>query len=263
MLPGAARRHLMAFYGYARLVDQIGDAYPGDRMAALSWIEEETTRALADPEATDVPALVAEATRSVRSLELDPAPLYALIAANRQDQTVTSYETFEDLLRYCALSANPVGQLVLGAFGVATPDRIGFSNQICSGLQLVEHWQDVAEDAATGRVYLPREDMRRFGVDRSDLLAPPPAPPELRGLMIYQVARARQLLQDGSPLLKLLSGRSRWAVAGFWAGGLAALDGIEAQAFDPLKGAPPRPATRVATHLMAGLSRFGSTREAA
>jgi squalene synthase HpnC len=263
LLPGAARRHLMAFYGYARLVDQIGDAYPGDRMAALSRIEKGTTRALADPEATDVPPLVAEAARSVRSLQLDPAPLYALIAANRQDQTVTSYETFEDLLGYCALSANPVGHLVLGAFGVATPDRIGYSNLICSGLQLVEHWQDVAEDAATGRVYLPREDMRRFGVDQSDLLSPPPARPELRGLLIYQVARARELLQAGTPLLKLLSGRSRWAVAGFWAGGLAALDGIEAQGFDPLKGAPPRPATRVATHLMAGLSRFGSTREAA
>jgi squalene synthase HpnC len=263
LLPPAARRHLMSFYGFARLVDQIGDAYEGDRLAALAWLEDEATRALKDPESQGLLPLVARATRSVTSLGLDPAPLYHLIAANRQDQTVTSYETFEDLLDYCALSANPVGELVLGAFGVATTDRIRYSNLICSGLQLVEHWQDAAEDAVAGRVYLPAEDMRRFGVDRSDLLRPPPAPAELRGLMIFECARARRLLYQGAPLLGRLKGRSRWAVAGFWAGGLAALDGIAEQGFDPLGALPRRPPARLLTGMLAGLSRSGPSREAA
>ncbi len=263
LLPSTARRHLMAFYGYARLVDQIGDAYHGDRMAALAWIEEETSRALKDPESPHLLPLVGRAAGSVRSLGLDPAPLYALIAANRQDQTVTSYQTFEDLLGYCALSANPVGQLVLGAFGAATTDRIRYSDAICSGLQLVEHWQDVAEDAAAGRVYLPAEDMRRFGVDRSDLLSAPPARTALRGLMIFECARARELLHEGAPLLGRLNGRCRWAVAGFWAGGLAALDGLVEQGFDPLGATPRRPPVRLLTGMFAGLSRFGASREAA
>jgi squalene synthase HpnC len=263
LLPQAARQHLMAFYGFARLVDQIGDAHQGDRMEALAWIEQETSRALVDPNLPELLPLVARAAGSVTSLGLDPSPLYALIAANRQDQTVTAYQTFDDLLGYCELSANPVGELVLGAFGVATPDRIRYSNAICTGLQLVEHWQDVTEDANAGRVYLPAEDLRRFGVGRSDLLAPPPAGPALRGLMIFECARARRLLGEGAPLLARLRGRSRWAVAGFWAGGLAALDAITAQGFDPL-GAPLRPSRRrTATQMLAGLSSFRATREAA
>jgi squalene synthase HpnC len=263
LLPSGARQDLMAFYGFARLVDQIGDAYEGDRLAALAWVEDETTRALKDPESKERLPLVARATRSVTSLGLDPTPLYDLIAANRQDQTVTSYETFEDLLGYCALSANPVGELVLGAFGVATTDRIRYSNAICSGLQLVEHWQDAAEDARAGRVYLPAEDMRRFGVHRSDLLRPPPAPAGLRALMIFECARARRLLHQGAPLLGRLKGRSRWAVAGFWAGGLAALDGLAEQGFDPLGARPRRPPARLLTGMVAGLSGCGPSREAA
>jgi squalene synthase HpnC len=263
LLPRAARQHLMAFYGYARLVDQLGDAYDGDRMEALAWIEDETTRALADPGSSQILPLVARAAWSVTALGLDPAPLYKLIAANRQDQTVAAYESFDDLLGYCRLSANPVGELVLGAFGVATPDRIRCSDSICSGLQLVEHWQDVAEDATAGRVYLPAEDMRRFGVDRSDLLEPPPAGPALRGLMIFECSRARRLLGEGAPLLSQLRGRSRWAVAGFWAGGLAALDAIAGEGFDPL-GPPTRPSgRRLAAEMLAALSRSRGSREAA
>jgi squalene synthase HpnC len=253
----------MAFYGYARLVDQVGDAYDGDRLEALTWIEDETTRALADPGSSGLLPLVARAAGSVNALGLDPAPLYRLIAANRQDQTVASYESFDDLLRYCELSANPVGELVLGAFGLATPDRVRYSDAICTGLQLVEHWQDVAEDAFAGRVYLPAQDMRRFGVDRSDLLASPPAGPALRGLMIFECSRARRLLGDGAPLLSRLHGRSRWAVAGFWAGGLAALDTVAGEGFDPLGTKPRRSRRGLATQMLAGLSRSRGTGEAA
>ena len=120
---------------------------------------------------------------------MDPQPLFDLIEANRRDQQVSSYQTFEDLLDYCRLSANPVGRLVLGALGFEGADRFAFSDSICTGLQLTEHWQDVSEDARAGRVYLPNEDLQRFGVDAA-LLGGGPASPELRALMVFEVARA-------------------------------------------------------------------------
>ncbi|MBV9661067.1 MAG: squalene synthase HpnC [Acidimicrobiales bacterium] len=251
LLPRLARRHLMAFYGFARLVDQIGDAYPGDRLAALDRLEADTREALADP--TYGHALVGAAAQSVLQLQLDPAPLFRLIDANRMDQKVSSYRTFEDLVDYCSLSANPVGHLVLGAFGCFDPDRKALSDSICTGLQLVEHWQDVAEDAAAGRMYLPTEDLERFGIPPSQLTEPGPARPELRGLMVFEVARARKWLDAGRPLIGRLPGRARVAVAGFWAGGHAALDEIAARGFDVKNPPGPRSRTRLLRYLALGL----------
>src|SRR5215469_12172405 len=175
LLPAHIRRHLLAFYAYARLVDEVGDSYQGDRLAVLNQLEAQLRAALDRGSATDVWPAVAAAAGSVVELGRDPAPLFDLIAANRQDQTVTSYRSFADLCDYCQLSANPVGRLVLAAFGAGSPERIApeqieWSDSICTGLQLAEHWQDVAEDAAAGRVYLPEEDLQRFGVDRRELL---------------------------------------------------------------------------------------------
>ena len=148
-------------------------------------------------------------------------------------------------------------------FDAADPDRIQWSDRICTGLQLAEHWQDVAEDAAAGRIYLPADDLARFGVDARELGAGPPASPALRGLMAFQVARARRLLDEGAPLIHSLSGRARWAVAGFWAGGQAALDAIADRRFDPLLGAPKPAPGRVASHLVAALRGPQAHREAA
>jgi squalene synthase HpnC len=253
----------MAFYGFARLVDQLGDAYQGDRSAALDWLEVETTRALSDPGRPELHPLVAPAAAAVRDLGADPAPLLDLIAANRQDQVVASYANFEDLSAYCRLSANPVGRLVLAAFRATTPEREAWSDAICTGLQLAEHWQDVAEDAAAGRIYLPADDMDRFGVTARDLRAGPPAAPPLRSLMGFQVARARRLLDEGAPLIGSLQGRARWAVAGFWGGGQAALDAIATRRFDPLAGAPRPAPARVARHMGAVLIWATRDREAA
>ena len=239
VLPRRARRHLIAFYGFARFTDQIGDAYAGDRRAALEWLEAETRRSLAGEDGSVHP-LVGLAARSVRELELDSRPLFDLIEANRVDQDVHAYRTFEDLLGYCRLSANPVGRLVLGAFGYRDDHRCGLSDSVCTALQLVEHWQDVREDALAGRVYLPGEDLARFGVDPTWLAGDPPARPELRALMVFEVARARQWLDRGAPLLALLHGRARLAVAGFVAGGRAALDNIARRDFDVLSP-PSRP----------------------
>jgi squalene synthase HpnC len=243
----------MAFYGFARFTDQIGDAYPGDRPAALDWLEGETRRALAGAQASTHP-LVGPAARSVRELGLEDRPLFDLIEANRRDQEVHSYRTFDDLLGYCHLSADPVGRLVLGAFGHRDEARLELSDAVCTALQLVEHWQDVREDALAGRIYLPAEDLDRFGVEHASLSAAPPAPPALRSLMVFEVARARRWLDRGAPLVGTLRGAARVAVAGFVAGGRAALDGLADRDFDVLV-APSRPrAVGIGRHLVSILA---------
>jgi phytoene/squalene synthetase len=161
------------------------------------------------------------------------------VEANRRDQRVHSYETFDDLLGYCALSANPVGELVLHTFGAATPDRIELSDAICSGLQVTEHLQDVREDLARGRVYLPREDLERFGCEEADLHLLP-SPERVRTLVAFEVARARELLDRGAPLATRLRGRPALATAAFVAGGRAALGAIERAGY-AIGEAPPGP----------------------
>jgi squalene synthase HpnC len=232
------RRQLLSLYGFARLVDDAGDESPGDRLALLDWIEADLERVFAGsmPEHPVVRALVP----TVWALSLKPEPFRRLIEANRRDQTVARYPTFASLLDYCSLSAAPVGELVLHVFGAATPDRIRLSDRICAGLQVTEHLQDVAEDRARGRVYLPAEDLERFGVGDADLTAHAPTAP-FRSLMAFEVARARKLLADGAPLIRLLPARPAIAVAGFVAGGRSALDAIAVADYDVL-GGRPRPA---------------------
>jgi squalene synthase HpnC len=243
------RRHLLAFYGFARLADELGDSYPGDRLAALDQLERDTVAALAGRPAPD---LVAAAAGSVRQLEADAAPLFDLIEANRRDQLVSRYETFEELLGYCRLSANPVGRLVLAAFGRSAPREAEWSDAICTGLQLVEHLQDLGEDAAAGRIYLPGEDVRRFEVAEEELTGRV-ASSRLRALVCFEAARARRYLDAGLPLVGALRGGPKLAVAGFWAGGRAALDAVAAADFDVLAGpARPRPA-RLATLALSAL----------
>ncbi len=151
-LPRAVRSHLLAIYGFARVVDDTGDELAGDRMGALDALEEQLERAYRGT-ATD-PAFV-RLTPTLRELDLDDAPFRALIEANRVDQVVMHYDTWASLRGYCSLSANPVGRLVLAVFGVATPERLAWSDDVCTALQLVEHLQDVGEDYARGRALPP------------------------------------------------------------------------------------------------------------
>ena len=155
VLPRRVRSHLLAVYGYARLVDELGDADdlpPAHRLAALDWLEGELDRAFRGD--ASHPLLV-RLQATVHECSLAREPFARLIEANRVDQRVSRYETWAQLRAYCALSADPVGELVLGVFGAATPARIALSNSICTALQLAEHCQDVAEDIARGRVYVP------------------------------------------------------------------------------------------------------------
>lgn len=234
-LGGRASRRLMALYGFARLVDDTGDEAAGDRLELLEELDREIGRIYAGEPPRH--PLMRDLAEVVRECTLPRDPLDRLIQANRQDQTVTRYETFEDLLGYCRLSAAPVGELVLHIFGQATADRVALSDLVCSGLQVLEHLQDVYEDHERGRIYLPQADLRRFGCGESHLSARP-ASAELRQVVGFEARRADSLLDAGASLTRELSGRARVAVAGFLAGGRSALRGLEDIGFDVSR---PRP----------------------
>ncbi|HKA05087.1 MAG TPA: squalene synthase HpnC [Acidimicrobiales bacterium] len=249
LLPARIRGHLMAIYGFARLADDIGDEAEGDRLALLDWLDEELVRA-ADGRASH-PLLVG-LTPTIQACDLPLEPFQRLIEANRVDQRVHRYGTWDDVLGYCELSANPVGELVLRVLDAATPERVARSDRVCTGLQLVEHLQDLGEDAERGRVYLPAEDLERYECTVDDLLADA-ATTRLRALVRYEVTRIRPLLDDGGPLAASLPGRVRIAVAGFAAGGHAALDAIERADGDVLaircRPRPDRVVARLASTL--------------
>ncbi|MFE7933760.1 squalene synthase HpnC [Streptomyces sp. NPDC057456] len=255
-LPRAWREDLMAVYGFARLVDDIGDGdlAPGgadarllgvsataaeDRLALLDAFEADLRRVFDGSDGPPRHPLLRRLQPTVRSRALGPEPFLGLIAANRQDQLVTRYETYDDLLGYCELSANPVGRLVLAVTGAATPERIRRSDAICTALQIVEHLQDVAEDLGRDRVYLPAADMKRFHVKESDL-ATGTAGASVRALIAYEAERAGDLLNEGAPLVGSVHGRLRLLLAGFVAGGRAAIKAIAAAGYDVLPG-PPKP----------------------
>jgi squalene synthase HpnC len=238
LLPRRARSQLLAVYGFARLVDELGDgpARAEERLTALDWVENDLDRAYAGRAEH---SLLVRLQPALRECALPREPFVRLIEANRLDQRVNRYETWAQLRAYCALSADPVGELVLSVLGLATPARIALSNSICTALQLAEHCQDVAEDYIAGRVYLPAEDLARFGCAADELAAEHVSGP-LRAVLAFEVARARELLDAGAPLIDELPGAgARLAVAAFAAGGRAALDAIERAGYDVLPG-PPR-----------------------
>ena len=253
VLSARHRRHLTNLYFFARLTDDLGDeardtqadtsegANTGElRLRLLDELAADVDR-IYQGQTPESPVMRAMA-ETVRECGVPAKPLLDLIQANRQDQQVTRYRTFADLQQYCELSANPVGQIVLYIFGVATPGRIALSDSICTALQLAEHWQDVAEDLGNGRIYLPGEDLERYGCTEADLDAPT-ASPAVRELMIFETDRASRLLDEGAPLVGTLRGAGRLAVAGYLAGGRAALAAIRAQQHDVLLGTP-RPGKR-------------------
>jgi squalene synthase HpnC len=249
VLGARARSHLLAIYGFARLVDELGDTAQGDRLAALDWLDEELDRAYRGDARHP---LLAALQSTLRECGLPREPFERLIEANRVDQRVSRYQTWQRLREYCALSADPVGELVLGVLGLANPQRVTLSDSICTALQLIEHCQDVAEDLAHGRVYMPLDDMQRFGCGEHDLAAAHAGAP-VRALIAFQVARARALLHQGEPLVWQLHGRARLAIAAFVAGGRAAADAIERARYDVLPGPPRATRTRRALALAATL----------
>lgn len=222
LCPPAVRSARQAVYGYCRLVDDLGDEYAGDRLAALDAAEAEV-RAAARGAATH-PVFVALQPLFLSGMPLDP--FLRLLNANRQDQRVGSYASWAELDAYCALSAAPVGEMVLRLEGLAGARRLALSAQVCAGLQLANHWQDLREDALRGRCYVPVEVLARHRVTVA-ALARGEAEAGFLPMLAECVGAARLRLREGWPLAASLHGRMRAEIAGFAAHGAAACDAVE------------------------------------
>ena len=239
LFPRPLRPHIRALYCYARLVDELGDSYDGDRLAALDELEGEV-RATFEGEPTW--AVLRNVQGTVREFDLPREPFLRLIEANRRDQRVHSYETWAELKEYCVHSADPCGRLVLGVLRrLDDPECIAASDSVCTGLQLVNFLQDVPRDLELGRIYLPAEDRCRYGDPPLD------RPGEaLRELLRFEAMRARELLAAGDLLRARLGGRLGCAVALFARGGLAALEVLEEAGWDVFTQRPRPSRTRLA-----------------
>jgi squalene synthase HpnC len=233
------REHRPAFqsiYAFCRWSDDLGDEIgdPARSLQLLGWWRDEL-HAMYKGRASH-PVMVA-LHETVARYEIPIAPFEALINAFVQDQTVTEYGTYEQLLDYCTRSANPVGHLVLHVAGAFTAENARLSDATCTALQLANFWQDVARDLAIGRIYLPRDDRERFGYAENDLRARR-FTPAFATLMKFEVERTRALFAEGRSLVPRIDGPLAVNIDLFSRGGLAILDRIEAQGFDVFKARP-------------------------
>jgi squalene synthase HpnC len=233
------REHRPAFqsiYAFCRWSDDLGDEIgdPPKSLELLAWWRGELHDMYRGQARHPVMIALAE---TVNRYGIPIEPFDALITAFEQDQTVTEYLTFDQLLDYCTRSANPVGHLVLYVAGAFTPDNARLADATCTALQLANFWQDVARDLAIGRIYLPRDDRARFGVSESDLRASRFSP-AFAGLMKFEIERTRALFAQGRPLASRISGPLAVDIDLFSRGGLAILDRIEAHGFDVLSARP-------------------------
>ena len=242
LLRAERRRQLLDVYVLARLIDDVGDEAPGDRLALLDLIDTDL-----DEVAGGRPSLapVAAIVPLVRERGVPVQPFRDLVAANRMDQQVTRYADMAALRGYCRLSAEPVGRLVLALWDLGDERRTALSDDVCTGLQIAEHLQDVGEDLAAGRIYLPEDAMARHRVT-PELLAAASDP--AHRLTASERARIESLLAAGTPLTRLVPGVLRVAIAGFTAGGLAALDAVRAAGADAVHVTPRPRKHRVLWH---------------
>ena len=269
LLPQDKLRHVYAIYAYCRTVDDLGDeavAAPGGaasptgmpdaalllappeavdpedfdgdtgayRLALLAWWQTELeTCYTGTPEHPVMVAL----QETIQTFDLPPAPFLKLIEANRMDQRCQRYPTYADLLHYCDHSANPVGHLFLYLFGYRDAERQGWADATCTALQLANFWQDVARDYRKGRIYLPQEDLARFGYTEAEL-AQGVFNAAFRSLLAFEVERAMALFREGAALVPTLDGPARLDVALFTRGGVAVLDAIRKRGYDVLSARP-------------------------
>lgn len=235
-LPKALRPHFHSIYAYCRISDDLGDEV-GDTAQSLALLDFWGQELDACYEGRARHPVFVALTETIRACSIPKEPFADLLTAFRQDQTVTRYQTMQDVLGYCKNSANPVGRLVLYACGYADEERFKLSNATCSALQLANFWQDVRVDYAKGRVYLPQEDMRRFGV-RDETIAEGAATPGFRALLQHEVEFARTLFEEGLPLIGMVDRELAVDLDLFSRGGLEILRAIERRNFDVLTGRP-------------------------
>jgi squalene synthase HpnC len=255
-LPRALRPHFHAIYAYCRISDDLGDEVP-DRAAALALLELWGRELDACYEGRARHPVFVALAETNRVCGIPKEPFADLLVAFRQDQTVTRYETMEDVFGYCRNSANPVGRLVLYACGEAgagvREENFHLSDLTCTALQLANFWQDVREDFGRGRVYLPQADMRRLGV-KDETIAQGIATPEFRELMRSEVHFARSLFEQGLSLIGRVNRELALDLDLFSRGGLEILRAIERQDYDVLSA---RPAISKRTKLSLALRALG------
>ena len=240
LFPRALRPHVRALYCYARLVDELGDSYHGDRLAALDELELQVVAHIRGH--ADWPVLL-NVQPTVREFDLPREPFLRLIEANRIDQRVAEYATWDDVKQYCVHSADPCGRLVLGVLRrLDDAELVAASDSVCTGLQLVNFLQDVPRDLELGRVYLPAEDRARFGDPALDRPSD-----ELRALLRFEAAaRGRRSCRRATCCARGSAAGSGRAVGLFARGGLAALDALEAAHWDVFTQRPKPSRARLA-----------------
>lgn len=238
LLPRRLVPAVEAIYAFARSADDIadeGDAAPAERLALLASYEA-ALDAIERCEPTTNPMFARLAAALARHA-LPLQPLRDLLSAFRQDVVTTRYADYSSLLDYCRRSANPVGRLMLGLYGAAGEASLRESDAICTALQLINFWQDVGIDIGKGRIYLPQEDLRRFGVSEEQIAAAR-TNPAWRALMRFEVDRARALMLEGAPLATRLPGRFGWELRLVVQGGLRILEAIEKADYDVFRRRP-------------------------
>ena len=233
-LPRKLRPHFFAVYAFCRFTDDLGDEAEGDRLAMLDAWEHELREAAAG---RPVRPLFVALAQTIEECSIPLDPFLRLIEANRIDQRVSRFETYEDVLEYCTYSATPVGQMVLAVLGHHDAERVALSDQICIGLQVANFWQDVSVDIDKGRIYLPQEDLRSFGCDDAQIVERR-FDERFRELMRFQVERGRSHFAAGQRLEDLVSRSVRTDIRLFRLGGEAILDAIEASGYDTLSARP-------------------------
>jgi squalene synthase HpnC len=241
-VPRELKQHFYHVYSYCRISDDLGDESggPENALPLLDWWNEELDACYAGwPKH---PVFVALAETNAR-FEIPKQPYADLLRAFRQDQTTPRYETYDELLDYCRYSANPVGRLVLYLCGYSDPERQALSDKTCTALQLANFWQDVARDYDIGRIYLPLEDMRRFGVSELEI-ANRRFTPAFANLMKCECDRTKEIFKEGMKLCAMVDKRVRLDIEMFSRGGQEIIRRIEAQKHDVLTTRPEIPKSR-------------------
>ena len=235
-LPKRLRPHFQSIYAYCRISDDLGDEV-GDREQSLAlldlWGDELDACYLGKARHPVFVALAA----TIREREIPKQPFAELLVAFRQDQAVTRFQSMAEVMDYCRYSANPVGHLVLYAGGYRDAEMFRLSDYTCSALQLANFWQDVRMDYGKGRIYIPAEDMRRFGVDEATIAAGK-ITSAFRELIKYEIAETRKMFAQGSPLIGMVDRELAVDLDLFTRGGLEILNAIESQDYDVLRSRP-------------------------
>lgn len=256
LLPKKIRPHFFSVYAFCRYTDDLGDEADGDRKALLAAWEDEILSAV---EGDSYRPLTKALNQTINECSLPTEPFLRLIEANRIDQHKQRFTDYEELLDYCSYSATPVGQMVLGILGHHDAQRIELSDATCVGLQLANFWQDVSVDITKGRIYIPQEDLKRFGVTETDIQEQK-VTESYRKLMKFEVERTRNWFRKGADLEQMLPRNVRTDIRLFRVGGEAILDAIETVQYDTLSNRPTikksEKAKLIVTNLIRGSLRL-------